>query len=346
MKEKYFLGGYTRRVNEGLTSITFDSQKETFTERELIDTIQNPTYLALSKDNRYLFTIEKEEPFSGVAVYKKKHNDTWIKKNYFYHTKAAGCHLFYLDSKKVLYLSNYHEGTIEIYHLNDDEIKHIQTVTHDGSSVHPNQTQSRIHFTSTFNQDKFLYVCDLGSDKIYVYSLAENGSISHLEQSLNIPAGTGPRHLAIHPNQKFIYIIGELNNTTILCHLKQNGHLEIIESYHNIPTDSHPEATGAAIRISKDGNFLYVSTRYQDQITLFGVDKTSGKLSLLQSISSYGKVPRDFCLSHDEKYLIVAHQDSDYLTLFKRNSASGIISLTDTKAYAPECVCILALNNK
>ncbi|MCR8968645.1 lactonase family protein [Facklamia sp. 7083-14-GEN3] len=345
MKENYFLGGYTRRINQGLSSITFNSQAETFTERELIDNIQNPTYLALSKDNHYLFTIEKEEPFSGVAVYKKNNNDTWIKKDYFYHTQAAGCHLFYLDSKKALYLSNYHEGTIEIYKFNDDEIKHLQTITHEGSSVHPNQTQSRIHFASAFNQDEFLYVCDLGSDKVYVYSLAENGSIAHLEQTISVPAGTGPRHLEIHPNQKFVYIIGELNNTTILCHLKKNGHLEIIDSYSNISPDSHPKASGAAIKISNDGNFLYVSTRYQDQITLFRVDQTSGKLTHLQDISSYGKVPRDFCLSLDEHYLIAAHQDSDNLSLFKRDSKSGKLSFINKDTYAPECVCILGIPN-
>ncbi|MGX7108161.1 lactonase family protein [Facklamia miroungae] len=342
MKEKYLLGGYTRRKNQGLALIEYNPQQEKFLERQVFSSLQNPTYLALSVDHRYLFSIEKESPLSGVSVFKKDTFGQWEKKDQFLHTKTAGCHLFYLDQTRTLYLSNYHEGTLEIYHLNTkDQLEHIETIAHEGSSIHPNQTQSRIHFSSTLGQDKHLYVCDLGSDNVLIYALTESGTIHHLQQTLSLPRGTGPRHLAIHPDLPYVYIIGELNNTTTLCKLNQEGHLRIIENYPNIEGDSNKDATGAAIKCSKDGRFIYVSTRYQDQISLFAVNKKTGQLSLIESVSSAGKVPRDFCFSQNENYLMVAHQDSDNLALFRRNLETGKLTLISKETYAPECVCII-----
>ncbi|MBF1725567.1 MAG: beta-propeller fold lactonase family protein, partial [Streptococcus sp.] len=73
----------------------------------------------------------------------------------------------------------------------------------------------------------------------------------------------------------------------------------------------------------------------------FSVDAKSGLLTLVQTVDSYGSVPRDFNLSNDETYIVVGHQESDNLTLFKRDLESGQLTLLQKDFYAPEVVCVV-----
>lgn len=344
MLEQLFLGGYTRRTNDGLYTQTFDSIKGSFTPREQIDHIQGPTYFDLSVSEGLLFTIEKASPLSGVAIYQFHESGTWSKISQLLHLKHPGCHLFYRQESRTLYVSNYHEGNLTVYGMDaNKQLQLLQTIPFTGSSIHPNQEQAHIHFASCLKYKNFIFICDLGSDVVWVYQLNTDGKIDKVIDRLELPAGTGPRHMVQHPHLPYIYIIGELDNTTHRCSVDKQGHLQWLSSYSNL-AKPHPQASGAAIKLSNDGRHLYVSTRYADQLTVFEVDSLNGQLKTQQLISSYGKVPRDFCLSVNEQYILVAHQDSDYLSLFSRDPNSGCLTFIHNEIYAPECVCIQSTN--
>jgi 6-phosphogluconolactonase len=96
----------------------------------------------------------------------------------------------------------------------------------------------------------------------------------------------------------------------------------------------------SAIRISKDGMFLYTGQRGHDSISVFRIDE-KGKLKRIQTISSFGKHPRDFALSPDNRFLVCANLDSDNLTLYERNGETGMLTLVQKDVFAPETVCVV-----
>lgn len=342
MFENFLISGYTRRLNTGIATIKLDRSSQRFHERHVIAELQNPTYLTLSNDGQFLFAIEKNEPQSGLTVFQKD-GEEWIRMSQSYPSQIPACHLSYRPQTRTIYASNYHEGAIEVYQLDDShQLQPLQQIYHTGSSIHPNQSQARIHFTSCLDSEDLLYACDLGSDLLYIYQLDQEGKLSQKIQKVQMPAGMGPRHLIKHPSLPYVYIVGELDNTTARCQIDSLGLLHYIESTDNLKNASD-QASAAAIRISKDGHYLYVSTRYDDMLTVFSIGENDGRLHKIQEIHSIGKVPRDFILNQAEDYLLCAHQDSDYISLFKRDPQTGLLNFLHNEAFAPECVCILEI---
>lgn len=343
MTETFILGGYTRRTNTGLKTIHFNTDSQTFDKGTELACLNNPTYLAFTPDQQYFFSIHKDNPKSGIVAFKKDKENQWQEVSRCLNTNGSGCHISYRQLSRTIYVSNYGEGTLDVYHFNEEEeLNHIQHLKHEGSSVHENQDSSHVHYAGVSRDDKRLYVCDLGTDIVSTYLIDSKGKIS-LEHELHLPAGTGPRHLVKHPTADYVYIIGELSNTTTVTKLNEDGSLTIIQTVSNIPEEFKNIAAGAAIRVSRDGYYLYTSTRYHDVITVYMIDQNNGHLDTIQTLSSVGKVPRDFILDQTEKFLLVAHQDSDYISLFERNSETGKLDFLHNEAFAPECVCVASM---
>ena len=95
----------------------------------------------------------------------------------------------------------------------------------------------------------------------------------------------------------------------------------------------------AAIRISSDDRFVYVSNRGHNSIAVFEVEE-DGILKLIQTISTNGDFPRDFALDNSERFIVVAHQNSTIASLFARNATSGKLELLQTDIPVPEGVCV------
>ena len=135
-------------------------------------------------------------------------------------------------------------------------------------------------------------------------------------------------------------LICELDATVeVLSYNKENGTFTNLDKIALTTEDQ--QAWGGAIHITSDGRFLYASNRGFDALYTFSVDSKSGLLTLVQTVDSYGSVPRDFNLSNDESYIVVGHQESDNLTLFKRDLESGQLTLLQKDFYAPEVVCVV-----
>ena len=131
---------------------------------------------------------------------------------------------------------------------------------------------------------------------------------------------------------------------------KQKEHRKVLANLKKKPpknldkialTTEDQQAWGGAIHLTHDGRFVYASNRGFDALYTFSVDAKNGLLTLVQTIDSYGSVPRDFNLSNDEAYIVVGHQESDNLTLFKRDLETGELKLLQKDFYAPEVVCVV-----
>lgn len=340
MTQEFILGGYTKRDNEGFHQIFFNPNDGTFSKTTLISKLNNPTFVALNDDKTLLFAIHQDGEKAGLVVFNKIENKQWEQIDQCMATDIPGCHVSWREESQTVYVANYHEGSIDVYAFKDNTLSHIQRVSHSGSSVHPNQTKPHIHYTGMNQDHTLLFACDLGTDIVATYTIGSDGQIS-LKHEYKLEAGTGPRHLVFHPSYKYMYVIGELANTTTVLSVSESGKLKALQSVANVDTANSPDNTaGAAIRLTSDGKFLYTSTRYNDTISVYGVSEDGSELTPIERVDSVGQVPRDFILDETEQYVLVAHQDSDHITVFSRDAETGRLKYRHNETYAPECVCI------
>lgn len=340
--QEYILGGYTKRDNQGIKSTQFDPTNLQFTQPKLIAELNGPTYVALSQDKSLLFSIHRDDETNkgGLVAFEKDANNEWQELSRLFPSESTGCHVSFRESSRTIYVANYGLGQLDVYHLNsDNQLEHIQTVEHSGSGPHENQDAPHVHMGLLTPQQNTIIVCDLGTDYLSAYNLDNQGKMT-LANSIHLPAGTGPRHAVLHPALSIIYVIGELNNTTNVIKVEEDGSFTLLQTLPNVPEDKLDSASGAAIRITKDGRFVYSSSRFHNILTVFETNVNDGTLTEVQQIETVGQIPRDFILDETDEFVLVAHQDSDYITVFERNTNTGELNFKNNDTYAAECVCI------
>ena len=151
--------------------------------------------------------------------------------------------------------------------------------------------------------------------------------------------GAGPRHLTFDPNNNWIYVLNELNNTVSVVKEKEDMYY-IDFSISMLPEQFTGYSKGADIHISKDGKFLYASNRGHDSIVIYKVNAENGSLKLVGFEPVLGRNPRNFSLSSRDKFLLVANQDTNNIVSFKRDEITGKLTFV-SEIFAPKPVCIL-----
>ena len=187
-----------------------------------------------------------------------------------------------------------------------------------------------------------LCVVDLGMDKIITYNLNHtNEALVNCEKlSIEISAGSGPRHMEFHPNGKFAYLINELSSDILVFGYSPFGFsFRKIQTISALPEGYIEKNYCAAIHISQGGDFLYASNRGQDSIAVFKIDKLSGCLELIEHTSTMGEWPRDFAIDPTGKFLIAANQNSDTIVLYEIKGESGRLKPIES-LYVPNPVCV------
>lgn len=318
---KILLGTYTKSESKGIYEI--DLEQDRLVRLTHIAEVENPTYLDYDPTTQTLFSVYQKDDQAGIATWKYQGTNTELIER-FVEMGPAPCYVAYDKNEDQIYDANYHKGRVNVY-KNHQVFKKIEYK--DGSHA---------HFVNKKPNTEFVYVCDLGLDTVRKYELMNEIA------TYKAPAGSGPRHLAFHPHLPLLYLFSE--HTCHVTVLEDDG-FDFIE--HGV-FDALPETetirSAAAIRISKDGNYLYVSNRGHDSITVFKISEDGLQLELIQNISSFGEHPRDFALSPDQKYLVCANRDSNHLSLYARDVVNGKLTLLQTDVYAPECVAVLFIS--
>ncbi len=225
--------------------------------------------------------------------------------------------------------ANYGGGFVEVYSLAADGSLDRQTafVQHEGSSVHPErQNKAYAHWFRTDPTNKFGLVADLGMDKIMVYRFDEKtGTLAPNDPPfIKMNGGSGPRHLAFHPNGHWVYAVQELSNEVIAFKWDSaKGELTQFQAVKTLPEDFTTKNTAAEIAVRQDGKFLYASNRGHDSVAVYSIDAKTGELTLRQRVPSRGKSPRFFTFDPSGHWLIVSNQEGANVSVFSVDAKSG-----------------------
>lgn len=205
------------------------------------------------------------------------------------------------------------------------------------------QEAPHAHCIITDPAGKLVLIADLGLDKIILYSLdAAKGALgTHRPPYADLTAGAGPRHLAFHPNGKYLYCINELNSSvTAFRYNADKGSLTPFQMTSTLPKKFKGENTAAEVAVHPSGKFLYGSNRGHNSIAAFKIDEQTGRLTLIALQTKNIKTPRNFAIDPSGTFLLVANQDADNVVVFRIDPKTGTLTETGVTVPVPRPVCI------
>lgn len=240
----------------------------------------------------------------------------------------CACHATVANNR--LYVVNYLSGNILAFDKNSLNSGSIACDTHEGSGVNQaRQEAPHTHFVRESPDGKYIFCVDLGVDKIIIYDhdLNKIGEAS-------VPSGEGCRHLDYSPDGNFVYCANELGSSVSIFRYK-NGELFLLDTVKCLPNGFDEVSTAAAIRVSEDGKYLYVSNRGHDSICAF--DIVDGcKLVNPMWTKVTGSSPRDFNFVGD---LIFCANEHSPVTVFKADGKS--LKKLDIELEMNGALCVL-----
>lgn len=328
-----YFGTYTKRDSKGIYKANFNPETGSLAQLELVAEEPNPTYLAFDAEGR-LYSVGAENGQGGIAAFTADFQPL----NHVVEEGAPHCYVAVDEERNLVYGANYHKGQVLVYkRLEDGSLELADQTQHEGSGPHENQASPHVHFAD-LTPDKLLVTCDLGTDQVISYKVSDQGKLEQVGSYSSAP-GAGPRHIVFHHHAKIAYLICELNSTIEVLIYDGLGQFEHMQTISTLPADHTGFNGTAAVRISKDGKFVYGSNRGHDSIAVY---KTLGdaSLELVEIVPTNGKTPRDFALSPDEKFLVAVHQDSDNATVFARDEETGRLTELSYDFLVPEAVCV------
>jgi 6-phosphogluconolactonase len=339
----FFVGTYTSDDSQGIYKYQLDKNGK-LSKVDLFAKSENPSYLAISPDKKYLLTVNETNTNDGNGTVEsyKIYNDSLA---FISRSSSGGAHPCYVSLNKKSYVitANYSGGNLGLLRLNEigmlSELLDIQQ--HSGAGTTGRQKGPHAQTAMFYGDGLDIIAADLGTNEVWFSRLDETKGeiIPVFPHKLKMKAGAGPRHIAIHPDGKLIYVINELDNTVSLLKQDENGKYQVKTSFSTLPEGYEGDSFCADIHISSDGKYLYASNRGHNSIAAFKIIPISGILKHIGFYTDEISWPRSFSLSPDEEYLVVANQKSGYITSYKRDKETGELEFVDI-IEAPDPVCI------
>lgn len=256
----------------------------------------------------------------------------------------APCHLTTDPSGRFLFVANYLGGNVSVFRLTPEGGLASRIALHPHTGHGPDASRQEgphPHYTGLTPDGRFLSVVDLGIDRIVTYPLdAERGinPAGRMDSAVTSP-GAGPRHLVFADNGKIVYLLNELANTVQSLHYA-NGQYTPLAEVSLLPSTVNQYSKAAAVRLSRDGRFLYATNRGFDTVVVFALDGAGG-LTRVESVFSGGDSPRDAHILPGDDLFATANESSNRLVLFHRDSESGRLTPHGAVFPMPQPLCIL-----
>lgn len=345
----FWVGTYTRNGSRGIYRLRIDQAKGSLSAPELAAETSNPTYLALSPDRRFLYSVlDTEAMAAGFAVDAATGDLAPLPASPA--PKAAGspCYLAVDATARTLVLAHYHTAVVGTLPIGrDGTLGTPRLIRHSGSGPVPGrQDGAHVHSTRISPDNRHVIVCDLGQDKIFTYRLdAEKSALAPADPPfLAVKPGSGPRHAVFSADGRRLYVSNELDNTVaVFAYEAATGRLAPRQTLPTLPADFAGANTAAEIALHPNGRALYVTNRGHDSVVRFRIDPATGDLALADFIPSGGKTPRGMGLSPDGAWLACGHQDSGTVCAFRVDAATGALDRLPGSAAVPAAVAILFL---
>ncbi len=347
-----YFGTYTGKASKGIYLSHLDLATGHLSDATLVGEAQNPGFLAIHPNKRFLYSVGEMEKGGGVIAWSIDPKSGMLSKLNQEPSGGTGpTHLVVDPAGKNVLVANYSGGSVACLPINSDGTLRPASafVQHTGSSVNRGRQEApHAHGIYTDPANRFVFVPDLGLDQVKIYRFdAAQGSLTPNDPAFAAVApGSGPRHFGFDPKGRFGFVINEMVCTvTAFGYDSSAGRLTEIQTVSTLPEGVavHPSYSTAEVFVHPNGKFLYGSNRGHDTIAVFSIDP-KGHLKLIENEPSLAKIPRGFGIDPTGQYLIAGGQNSDNAFVFRIDPKSGRLEPTGQKVSvgSPVCVAFLA----
>lgn len=376
-----FVGTYTSATDKGIQLLRFDPATGKLTSLGLAAEIANPSFLALSPDQHYLFAVSEAPagPKNHGQVASFALEATTGKLTPLSQQDSTGndpCHLTTDSLGGHLFVANYSSGSIAAFPI--DAAGHLgqptATIQHPTPTTAPSARQEspHAHGVNFGPNPRLLLATDLGLDQVLLYDYdASKGTLVVANPSaIKLSAGSGPRHLAFDPKGRYLYVVNELTSSiTVLEHVTDlpvnpplantetppipspfspgtpGASFSAIQNITLLPPEFKGNSSAAEIVVHPSGRLLFASNRGHDSIAVFTIDAATGKLTTTGIYPTHGKTPRHFMIDPTGSLLLVANQNSNNITVFRIDPKNGVLTFTGEELKINAPVCLLPVAN-
>jgi 6-phosphogluconolactonase len=352
-----YIGTYTEEGSEskGIYAYRFDSDTARLDPIGLAAETVNPSFLAVHPNHRFIYAVNEVSNYKGEksgAVSAFAINHATGKLSLLNQVASRGgdpCYISLDATGKHVLVANYAGGNVAVFPiLEDGRLGEASAfVQHSGHGTNAQRQEGpHAHSIDLSPDNHYAIVDDLGLDESLSYSFdSANGSLTRDPKSNATIAkaddGAGPRHLAFHPNGKFVYVINEMHSEVSTFHYDPaTGGLQKLQTISSLPKDSAGPSDAAEIQVHPSGRFLYASNSGPDNIAVFAIDRTKGTLTPVEYVSTKGKSPRSFEIAPTGSLLLAANEKSDNIVVFRINSQTGRLTPLGKVLEVSQPVCI------
>ena len=332
-----YVGSFTtekrKARGDGIHVYRVDPATGGWTHVQHVGDLVNPSFLALSRDQRFLYSAHGDETYATAFAVDRATGEAKLL------NKAAtggsnGVHPAIDPSGKYLVVANYGSGSIAVLPIGDDgslKDQHQLVPLPGEPGPHKVEQQSSHPHEVVFDPSgRFLLVPDKGLDRVFVFRFdRDTGRLTPTEQgSVKTRPGAGPRHLAFHPTLPIVWVLDELDSTATTYRFDaERGALTPLQVITTLPTNFTGASTAAEIAVSGDGRFVYCSNRGHDSVTTFAVDN-SGLLATVGWDATQGRGPRYIGLDPAGRFLQAANEQGDTIVTFGVDKTTGRLAPT------------------
>lgn len=349
-----YVGSRTTRERnargEGITVFRFEPSTGSLERVQVVGDLVNPSFLLLNHAGDVLYTIHgDQQEVSSFQV------DRITGRLRFLNRQSCDgknpVHLALDPSGRHLVVSNHITGTLAVMPVADDGalLAVTQLVQMEGKPG-PHRVEqpfAKPHFNPFDPSGRFVLVPDKGLDKVFVFRF-EDGELSPAAAPfVSCREGSGPRHLAFHPRQPWVYVVNELDSTiTAYCFDAVSGALAPFQITSGLADSYTGNSRASEIEVNPSGRTLYASNRGEDSIAVMDVDPHNGRLRLKQTLPAGGKTPRFFTQDPTGRWLLVLNEDSDQICSVPIDQETGALAPARQVQACGSPVCLVFLNAK
>ncbi|WP_421724681.1 lactonase family protein [Bauldia sp.] len=335
----FFVGTYSRSVGgfepagEGIHRFAFDPDTGEMSAASLAAKSTNPSYLSLHPNGRILFAVNEVSAEAGSAVEAYAIGETGDLEP-LNRQRIDGefpCHLACDPHGRWLATAQYGTGDFALFPLNADGTIGALATHFKRSGTGPNpkrQEGPHAHYVAFDADGTRLHGVDLGTDRVATYATPASDTSSQAQiVECAVPAGAGPRHMAITTDGGVALVANELGETiSILTADNDSGGWQHQEAVEAFPVPAGTDGSVAAIRLSPDERHVYITGRRQSHVAVLAFDRASGRLTKTGETESGGLEPRDMIVTADGRWVLTANQNSNCVVSFSRDAATGALT--------------------
>jgi 6-phosphogluconolactonase len=332
-----YVGSFTtaqrKARGDGIHVYRADPATGAWTHVQHIGDLVNPSYLALSHDQRFLYSVHGDEDYATAFALDPATGQAKVL------NRAAtggknGVREAVDPSGKFLVMANYASGSVAVLPIAADgslkDQHQLVQLPGDPGPHKVEQTSSHPHDIVFDPSGRFVLVPDKGLDRVFVFRFdSATGRLAPTEQgSVKSRPGAGSRHLAFHPKLPIVWVLNELDSTIATYRFDtERGTLTALQVMSTLPTDFTGYSTTAEIAVSPDGRFVYGSNRGHDSVSIFAANP-EGLLSVVGWQPTQGSGPRFIGLDPAGHFLHAANEQGDTVVTFRVDGSAGKLTPT------------------